>query len=617
MDDEGFVSIRDDNFEEEMEEKKMEEEEDEDMSMIPTTSISSKACKKNQKLPVQLGMNPTNLTRQSVWLFGNSTKKSGRRSSLLDEMEQEKVIIEEKDLSEVEEKRQQQLDFSETDRDLLRRVLNRDEKKQVQEDDGDEDSKMEEEELDMKMMIVSTPQQQDIAATLPDPVTILAPPDYLQGEDRPQTWPLPHVCETDRLSRWKDRVPKERNAFYMSRSFGASFGMISQGSFVLIHSGRSRSAHESTEDLDDDHVMLENLPSSVVTLETVYPSIRNRLTSLNLNLMRLARDSSDVVPDERGVPIVRPRGGFHIISLLHKYLDTMKASSSSDYEDFSKSMISVWELLNALWGIPSLNDKCAETNTLPTPLALIGSDVKLNEMGRDEYIQRMIRREALSEWLRRTVNSEEQEKKEEEEEEEKRKKEDDNVLKHLLCGRIGDAFRTALASGHLRLATLVTQAGGDERVRDLLRKQIEIWKSQRCDTFINEDILKSYGLLAGERDDDLPSTWKQALLLEFLYYHPPNNTIADIVAEYSRQINNDDIDLPRPVPRYAERSPNTYRDFKTTFCSTEWHLLRFYCEQGRIKSLIQSLQNRSHTPIFLQHVLSWHLLRTFSLSPLS
>ena len=213
MDDEGFVSIRDDNFEEEMEEKKMEEEEDEDMSMIPTTSISSKACKKNQKLPVQLGMNPTNLTRQSVWLFGNSTKKSGRRSSLLDEMEQEKVIIEEKDVSEVEEKRQQQLDFSETDRDLLRRVLNRDEKKQVQEDDGDEDSKMEEEELDMKMMIVSTPQQQDIAATLPDPVTILAPPDYLQGEDRPQTWPLPHVCETDRLSRWKDRVPKERNAF--------------------------------------------------------------------------------------------------------------------------------------------------------------------------------------------------------------------------------------------------------------------------------------------------------------------------------------------------------------------------------------------------------------------
>ena len=50
---------------------------------------------------------------------------------------------------------------------------------------------------------------------------------------------------------------------------------------------------------------------------------------------------------------------------------------------------------------PSLNDKCAETNTLPTPLALIGSEAKLNEMGREEYIQRMIRREAISEWLRR------------------------------------------------------------------------------------------------------------------------------------------------------------------------------------------------------------------------
>ena len=52
-------------------------------------------------------------------------------------------------------------------------------------------------------------------------------------------------------------------------------------------------------------------------------------------------------------------------------------------------------------GYSSLNDKCAETNTLPTPLALIGSEAKLNEMGREEYIQRMIRREAISEWLRR------------------------------------------------------------------------------------------------------------------------------------------------------------------------------------------------------------------------
>ena len=200
-----------------------------------------------------------------------------------------------------------------------------------------------------------------------------------------------------------------------------------------------------------------------------------------------------------------------------------------------------------------------------------------------------------------TVNTEEEEEKKEEEEDEK----ENTVLNFLLCGRIDDAFRTALKSGHLRLATIVTQAGGDERMRDLLRKQIEIWRSQRCDTFIDDDVLKSYSLLAGERNTDLPSTWKQALLLEFLYYHPPNSTIVDVVSEYSRH-----DDLPKPVPRYAERSPETYGDFGNLFRSTEWNLLRFYCERGQVKSLTQSLQSRSHTPIFLQHMLSWHLLRT-------
>ena len=192
-----------------------------------------------------------------------------------------------------------------------------------------------------------------------------------------------------------------------------------------------------------------------------------------------------------------------------------------------------------------------------------------------------------------TVNAEQEEEEKEEEEDEK----ENTVLNFLLCGRIDDAFRTALKSGHLRLATIVTQAGGDERMRDLLRKQIEIWRSQRCDTFIDDDVLKSYSLLAGERNTDLPSTWKQALLLEFLYYHPPNSTIVDVVSEYSRH-----DDLPKPVPRYAERSPETYGDFGNLFRSTEWNLLRFYCERGQVKSLTQSLQSRSHTPIFLQHM---------------
>ena len=34
-------------------------------------------------------------------------------------------------------------------------------------------------------------------------------------------------------------------------------------------------------------------------------------------------------------------------------------------------------------------------------------------------------------------------------------------------------------------------------------------------TFIDDDVLKSYSLLAGERSTDLPSTWKQAFFWSF------------------------------------------------------------------------------------------------------
>ena len=77
MEDEGFVSIREDDDVEEYRNNDDEIEEKDNVGIIPTTSIDP-LYKRKKKLPVQLGMDPTNLTRQSVWLFGNSAKKSNQ-----------------------------------------------------------------------------------------------------------------------------------------------------------------------------------------------------------------------------------------------------------------------------------------------------------------------------------------------------------------------------------------------------------------------------------------------------------------------------------------------------------------------------------------------------------
>lgn len=71
----------------------------------------------------------------------------------------------------------------------------------------------------------------------------------------------------------------------------------------------------------------------------------------------------------------------------------------------------------------------------------------------------------------------------------------------LLSGhQIERAVDAAISSGDVRLATLISQIGGDERFRADIRAQINEWRAEKADGHISPEYKKVYALLAGMVD---------------------------------------------------------------------------------------------------------------------
>lgn len=72
----------------------------------------------------------------------------------------------------------------------------------------------------------------------------------------------------------------------------------------------------------------------------------------------------------------------------------------------------------------------------------------------------------------------------------------------LLTGnQVEKAAAVAMDGGYLKLATLISQAGGDFDFREDLKEQLQIWKDERIDVHIDEGVRTVYALLAGVVDE--------------------------------------------------------------------------------------------------------------------
>ncbi|KAG6899672.1 hypothetical protein C0993_008026 [Termitomyces sp. T159_Od127] len=188
------------------------------------------------------------------------------------------------------------------------------------------------------------------------------------------------------------------------------------------------------------------------------------------------------------------------------------------------------------------------------------------------------------------------------------------------------AINAAIDGEFWRLATLISQAGGDAEFQQDLEDQIEIWHEERIDVHIDESVRRVYALLAGlvnkpvegsrggglEKCSDVDVLkgldWKRAFGLHLWYSEPVNAPIAQVYQTFNKLVTEHQI--PRPPPFYAE--------MKTSPLTSPWNLppissvtdglfslIRLYAEPACSLSQILTPLSFGTSPV--DYSLSWHL----------
>lgn len=201
---------------------------------------------------------------------------------------------------------------------------------------------------------------------------------------------------------------------------------------------------------------------------------------------------------------------------------------------------------------------------------------------------------------------------------------------YLTGNQIEKAATTAIDGGYLKLATLISQAGGDFYFREDLKDQLQIWKDERIDVHIDEGVRKVYTLLAGivdvvegskggglEKCCDVDVTkgldWKRVFGLHLWFSQPVDPSIGQVFNAYDQLVKDgSQRQIARPVPWYAEQasssrsSPSRWK-LPSPLPSPDglFSLIRLHAEPAC--SLSQILTPLSFCSSPVDYSLAWHL----------
>jgi len=140
--------------------------------------------------------------------------------------------------------------------------------------------------------------------------------------------------------------------------------------------------------------------------------------------------------------------------------------------------------------------------------------------------------------------------------------------------QIIEACTKASEGGYFKLATLISQAGGDDLFKQDIQSQLEIWKSEKLAPSANNNLTSThiglvgrgvwriYNLLAGlvgqdeERsrpEDDICAglDWKRVFGLCLWYGSSVDASVADVVKIYEGMILRNSSGVARPIPKWV------------------------------------------------------------------
>ncbi|KAK4350211.1 hypothetical protein RND71_029524 [Anisodus tanguticus] len=250
------------------------------------------------------------------------------------------------------------------------------------------------------------------------------------------------------------------------------------------------------------------------------------------------------------------------IGVIERQLEVPGLSSASRVLLMHQAMI--WELIKVLFSSRQLSGKSKslededEEDMIP--------DARETASDVDPEALPLIRRAEFSYWLQESVCHRVQE--------EVSSLNDSSDLQHmflLLTGRQLDAaVELAASRGDVRLACLLSQAGGSTVNRSDISRQLDLWRVNGLDfNFVETERIRVLELVAGNIHralHDVDIDWKRFLGLLMWYQLPPETELPAVFRTYQRLLN--EGKAPSPVPVYIDEGPIEV--------SMNWHAVKHF-----------------------------------------
>ncbi|XP_054610233.1 nuclear pore complex protein Nup98-Nup96 isoform X3 [Dunckerocampus dactyliophorus] len=294
-------------------------------------------------------------------------------------------------------------------------------------------------------------------------------------------------------------------------------------------------------------------------------------------------------------PLVHPQTG---VAALQDYAEwiTVLSDKQADTDPLLGYWSEVWTLCEALWGQQPHSESLSE------------------------YQQQLERRRTFSAWLARGTAH----RVEDEVVLAGKGRHTEAVFSYLTGNRISKACRLAQKEGDHRLALLLAQAVGSQYSRDLLSLQLADWNRMQTDSYLTEERLRIFTLLAGkpvwQTSDSVVNVcsqldWKRCVAVHLWFMLPPTASVANALAKYEAAFQGSCEGgkyACAPLPPYLEgEQPDMEEEEeeqvepKQPLYDVCFHLLKLYSD--RHYGLQQLLDPLSITWDRLDFRLSWHL----------
>ncbi|KAF8080371.1 hypothetical protein N665_0951s0008 [Sinapis alba] len=393
-------------------------------------------------------------------------------------------------------------------------------------------------------------------------------------------------------------------ALFMGRSFRAGWGPNG----VLLHTGKpigsssSRRVLSSVVNVDKiaidkvvrdkkEKVQKELIDTAFETPLTLHKELYHeeedvRFGSFSLKLQKVLTDRV-VLSD-----ICR-----NYIDIIEKQLEFVGLSTSAKL--FLTHQVMVWELIKVLF-----SERQSTEQDFDNEEDLM-QDVKEEPAEVDTEALPLVRRAEFSCWLQECVSHRVQE--------DVSDLNGSGYLKHLfflLTGReLDSAVELAISKGDVRLACLLSQAGGSTVNRDDIMQQLHLWGRNGLDfNYIEKDRIKLYELLAGNIHDalqDITIDWKRFLGLLMWHHLPPDSSLPVIFRNY--QLLLDQGKAPWPVPIYIDEGPADGVVTNTNHSDLLYYLMLLHSREeeeiGVLKTMFSAF---SSTDDPLDYHMIWH-----------